>query len=292
MAPKSANILVLDGALGTELLSRGLPLPLPLWSADCNLIAPEDVLDIHHQYVRAGADILTTNTFRTTPRAYFAAGYSYQRAREKARESLFRAVELAQKAARDQKVWGSITALEDCYTPERSPGKSVAEEEYSELVFWFQETGVDALLFETIGHSGEAEAAIYLETDPLPKYLSLILQDPDHLLDGTELNAWLPPTWPSNAVNALLVNCTEYKTALASIRTFQRLRSEPVGAYPNLGTTQPDPEGNLDQRISREDWEQFIDQALALGVHIIGGCCGSTPDHIRLLRERVDRWLG
>ena len=62
--------LLLDGAMGTELINRGISLPLPIWSADANLTHPEVVKGIHSDYIKAGADIITTNTFRTTPWTY------------------------------------------------------------------------------------------------------------------------------------------------------------------------------------------------------------------------------
>jgi len=273
--------------MGTELLARDIPLPLPLWSAECNLTHPDDVLEIHRAYAKAGADVLTTNTFRTTPRAYFSAGNSLMQAREKARESLFRAVDLARKAVSTQEVWGSITALEDCYQPELSPGKEAAMEEYEEQVSWFEESAIDALLFETMGHTGEIEAAVSQETS-LPKYLSMILADSEHLLDGTNLIKWLPDL-PKQNLSGILINCTNTQTALSGMETIQKMRFELFGAYPNLGTTQPTTDGHLDKHISETEWESFIDRALEKKVSFIGACCGSTPDHIRTIREKVDR---
>ncbi|NOZ75484.1 MAG: homocysteine S-methyltransferase family protein [FCB group bacterium] len=290
MDQKSAKVLVLDGAMGTELLSRGHSLPLPLWSADCNLKASEDVLAIHQAYIESGADILSTNTFRTTPRTYFSAGYSFQQSRTRARESLLRAVELARKAAGEKRVWGSITSLEDCYRPDLSPGKSVAEEEFAELIFWFRETAVDGILFETLGHAGEIQAAVESDSGPLPKYLSLILKDEDHLLDGTELADWLPE-FPKNFVNSLLLNCSNYKDTLKALEKIAVWRQEPIGAYPNLGLTQPDTTGHIEKRLSDRTWESFIHDALLQGVTILGGCCGSTPEYIHTVRKLVDHWF-
>ena len=68
--------LILDGAMGTELLRMGVELPLPLWSAVANETCSDMVYEIHHEYVNAGANVLTTNSFRTTPYAYKKAGFS------------------------------------------------------------------------------------------------------------------------------------------------------------------------------------------------------------------------
>jgi len=75
----------MDGAMGTELMARGLDLPLPLWSAEANLTDPKIVRGVHADYIFAGADITTTNTFRTTTWSYRKADYSPKRAAERAK---------------------------------------------------------------------------------------------------------------------------------------------------------------------------------------------------------------
>ena len=92
-------IKILDGAMGTELARRGEELTLPIWSSDCNLNNQELVFKIHSDYIRAGAEIITTNTFRTTSYTYHRAGYSKQNAFERARDSLFFAADLALEAS-------------------------------------------------------------------------------------------------------------------------------------------------------------------------------------------------
>ncbi len=158
---KTSKPLILNGAIGTELIRKGVDLPLPLWSAEANLTHPDIVMNIQRDYVAAGADILTTNTFRTTSYTYRKAGYSKEKAKERARDSLMSAVDLARQAAGETvNVAGSITALEDCYTPELYPGKGAAEDIYGEIIEWFNEAGVDFLLFETMGNLDEIHIAL------------------------------------------------------------------------------------------------------------------------------------
>ena len=76
MKKDNTKILIMDGAMGTELIRHGLELPLPLWSGDANLTHPGTIYQIHKENIDAGADILTTNTFRTTPRTYSKSGLS------------------------------------------------------------------------------------------------------------------------------------------------------------------------------------------------------------------------
>ena len=184
----------MDGAMGTELMGRGVELPLPLWSAESNLTDPEVVSSIHQDYVDAGADIIGTNTFRTTTWTYRKANFSPKRAQERARSSLMKAVELAQ-LANPKVLAGSITTIEDCYSPATFPGRSAAEDTYGENVEWFIESGVDVILFETMGHLDEIDVA--LESAKNEKiWLSLIVKDGDHLLSGNPLKSaiekWLP----------------------------------------------------------------------------------------------------
>ena len=145
--------------MGTELMARGLNLPLPLWSAESNLTDPDVVQSVHHDYVNAGADIIGTNTFRTTTWSYRKAGFSPKRAAERAKSSLMKAVEMA-RSANPKIVAGSITSIEDCYEPEFFPGRGAAEDTYGENVDWFKEAGVDLILFETMGHLDEIDVAI------------------------------------------------------------------------------------------------------------------------------------
>ena len=69
------EIKLLDGAMGTQLMHAGLKLPLPIWSGDINITHPDHIKNVHESYLKSGADILTTNTFRTTPRAYLNHGF-------------------------------------------------------------------------------------------------------------------------------------------------------------------------------------------------------------------------
>jgi|TARA_B100000315_G_scaffold188911_1_gene178712 homocysteine S-methyltransferase len=127
------NCLLLDGAMGTELLHRGVNVSLPLWSASAVEEAPEIVEQIHRDYMKAGADIITTNTFRTTTRTFLKIGASPDEARARAKTSTNEAVRLAKKAASGNvMVAGSIAPLEDCYAPELFPGVVTAIKEFEE----------------------------------------------------------------------------------------------------------------------------------------------------------------
>ena len=122
--------------MGTQLISHGIKLPLPLWSAQANIEESQIVQSIHKDYVEAGADIITTNTFRTTTWSYRRAEYSPKRASRKAKDSLMKAIDLA-RSVNPKILAGSITSINDCYEPHEFPGKSIAEDSYGETIEWF-----------------------------------------------------------------------------------------------------------------------------------------------------------
>src|SRR5512139_2644302 len=121
--------LLLDGAAGTELQRRGVDTTLPLWSARALIEAPEVLRAIHKDYLAAGADIITTNTFRTHRRTLTRAGVG-----ERARELTSLAVQIARDAAgrvdRQIFVAGSMAPLEDCYSPQLVPAADELQVEH------------------------------------------------------------------------------------------------------------------------------------------------------------------
>jgi len=151
--------LVLDGAIGTELSRRGVDTELPLWSARALLDAPDVLMQIHRDYIDAGADIITTDTFRTTRRTFQRAGM-----RDQSAELTRRAVDLVHAARafypqRTILVAGSLGPLEDCYRPDLVPPDAAVQEEHAEHARRLADAGVDFVFLETFGIIREARHA-------------------------------------------------------------------------------------------------------------------------------------
>jgi len=278
---------VLDGAMGTELINRGVNLPLPLWSAEANLIDPETVLSIHQDYIVAGADIITTNTFRTTTYSYRKAGYTPKRAQERAKESLMSAIDLARKAVgKDLQLAGSISAVDDCYSPELYPGKSAVEDTYGEMMEWFIESGVNFFLFETMGHFEEIKIALEASQNIESEYwISIILMDSEHILDGHSLEETINMI-KASSVSCLLLNCNKIETTNSAIDLFLSLWTGEWGVYPNLGKT--DYDNDYFDIINDSNFEENISWYLEQNPSIIGACCGSTPKHIEIIKHLIN----
>jgi len=291
MLPLNNNIdkkpLILDGAMGTELVRHGVDIPLPLWSADANLSHPKVVLKIHRDYVSAGADILTTNTFRSTAYTYKKAGYSQRKAKVRARDSLMSAVDLARKAAHENTIIaGSITSIEDCYSPDLYPGRNPAEDTYGELIEWFGDTGVDLLLFETMGNFEEITIALessrHINKD---RWISLILKDSEHILDGHSLEDCVNMI-QEFSISCLLLNCNKIETTNSALDAFLSLWSAKWGVYPNLGKT--DFDNDYFDIINDSKFRDSVSQYLDRNPAVIGSCCGSNPIHIKILKSIIE----
>ncbi len=127
--------IILDGAMGTELERRNVPVSLPLWSTNALISHPKTVKQIHKDYIQAGADIITANTFRTNSRSFKRAGIK-DMAKELTHRALILANEARQETVTSRKIWiaGSIAPLEDCYRPDLVPPISELRKEHKEHV--------------------------------------------------------------------------------------------------------------------------------------------------------------
>ena len=289
MISSNSHVRLLDGAMGTELMRAGLNLPLPIWSGDVNLSHPDYVRKIHEAYLKAGADILTTNTFRTTPRAYRNNGFEEHKAIQRSHESLVRAVELAkQTAGVDIIVAGSIAPLEDCYEPNLFPGIEFAQREFRELAVWLQDTGIDLILFETMGSWPEIKTALSVTVDlQIPRWLSLILKNGNTLLDGTDLTHVLS-NLKEYGIEMILLNCSLFSVTADAVDVLLRDWKGPWGVYPNVGAAMPTREGVIEKKLTIREFTNEIKKYLTSGAKVIGACCGSNPDYILAARELID----
>ena len=279
-----AGILLLDGATGTELDRRGVNISLPLWSAHAILEAPDTLLQIHLDYLHAGAQVITTNTFRTHRRNLELGGLG-----DRAQELTQRAVEIAQRAIKvtglHAYVAGSISPLEDSYTPQCTPPAAVLAAEHRAMADCLAECGVDVLLVETMNSVCEAVTATQSAVATgRPTLASMVCGRDGRLLSGEPLSAAVEALTELRP-DALLINCTsapEMSLPLAKLRANTSL---PVGAYGNVGFR--DQHGNWMQTeaIKPEVYASYASQWRAAGATLIGGCCGTTPAHIAALRK-------
>ena len=281
------KISILDGAIGSELILKGEILPSYIWSAKINLSNPDLLLDIHRDYIKAGSDYITTNTFRTTTRAYKKTGLSNVEANKLAKKSLYSAVKLAKEATnKSTKVLGSIAPLEDCYSPDDYPGNQIAKDEFSIIATWLKNAGVDAYILETMNSITETRSCLeVIHEYNLPIWVSFNLLDSIHIKSGETLVDAIQMTADFD-VDCILLNCNPIERTKESLKIVSE-NCLTWGIYPNLGIGEPSPDGIISNYYSDEDFLNLCKNAIDLGASVIGGCCGTSPRHIKLLRDNL-----
>lgn len=280
----TSSPLILDGAMGTELTRRGLDLHLPLWSAEAVLNHPDVVLQIHRDYLSAGADILTAATFRTESYTFLKAGCSTSSAHAACKN----AVALCRHAITDLNpqrpilVAGSIAPLEDCYHPELTPPPEIIAEYQKERIGWLVEAGVDLLLLETMNNRREVliTAEIACSTG-LPVITSLLLRDADHLRDGTPVKTILAELLQF-AIVSIGINCVHHSIISRFLSLYAMQFPYPYTIYPNKDYY-IDGQWSADNDFTPAIFPRIAAEWFSFGAKIIGGCCGTTPDYIAAL---------
>jgi len=245
------------------------------------------VTAIHSDYAAAGADILTANTFRTQRRTLARGGLG-----DRAGELTALAVELARRAAhrfageRRVHVVGSAPTLEDCYRPDLVPDDAALRREHTEHAEHLAAAGVDAVLVETMNSTREAVAALRAaRATGLPALLSFVCWDGARLLSGEPLRDALAAALPERPA-AVLVNCLPPSNVSACLPVL-RDSGLPFGIYPNLGAPADEAGSKRSEECEPTAFADLAGEWRAAGARIVGGCCGTTPDHIHALAQRL-----
>ena len=286
------NIIILSGAMGTEIQRRGVKTTLPLWSAQALIDQPNVVREIHEDYINAGAELIPTNTFRTQRRTFQKVN-----AEKRTEELTKRAVQLAQNARAHTHnhviIAGCVTTLEDCYSPELVPPDDVLFPEHEEHARFLNEGGVDVLLIETMNSIREIDAALRAAmTTKLPTLLRVLAYPGGTLPSGESLAQLIQAIKPYQPL-ALLINCVPAHTILPLLKELRGLTDLPLGAY-GQGEGQPGGEEGWLQsaRFSPDSYAALAAQWVKeTGAQIIGSCCGSTPEYTKKLKEILPRSL-
>ncbi|MCX7808377.1 MAG: homocysteine S-methyltransferase family protein [Deltaproteobacteria bacterium] len=283
------RVHILDGPMGTELARRGVPTPLPAWSALANGDAPHVVAAIHRDYAEAGATIHTANTFRTKAR----------QVGDRWRELSAQAIAIARGVLpQGHVVVASIAPLEDCYSPWLSPAEDdplACKAEHAEFASWLAAQGVDCLLVETMPHPLEALLALEAAVSTgLPSWLALTPGPDGSLLSPVEL-AQCAEEGVRRGAQAIFVNCVAFDRALPYVEALSEVGARhnvPIGVYANAG--HPDQSVgwqalDTDPELAATLYLQHATEWISAGASIVGGCCGTGVPHIRKLSQALSR---
>jgi S-methylmethionine-dependent homocysteine/selenocysteine methylase len=281
--------LLLDGATGTEIERRGAPTPLPLWSAPILYEQPELLVQIHADYVAAGVDALTANTFRTQRRTLARGGWAH-RAAELTDQAVALARRGAAREAPERRVFvlGSAPTLEDCYRPDLVPNDAELATEHREHAANLVAAGVDAILVETMNTIREAvfatRAAHAAGAEAL---VSFVCWEGATLLSGEPLAEALAAV-EREAPLALLVNCLP-PTNVAPCLAVLAAQDRPFGVYANLGAPDDSTGFTRSEDCTPEAFAAEASGWLEAGARLVGGCCGTTPSHLFAVAQRLGK---
>lgn len=283
--------LLLSGALGTELLRRGVATPMPLWATAALTEAPDVVRAIHADYVHAGARVVTANTFRTDRTSLSKVGRA-QETRELNKLAIRLAREGVARAAPDAPVLvaGSVAPVEDCYRPEQVPDDRTLILEHGVRVGHLVAAGAACAMIETMNTIREARIALEAaNAGNLPALVSFTCAPDGRLLSGEPLEEAVAAVRPLDPMG-LLVNCCAPDVATQALTRLVACTDLPTGVYAN-GRGRADEvqgwrfRGGVSNRAYLREARQWLDR----GARMLGGCCGTTPRTIRALARLLRR---
>ena len=279
----ASRVLVCDGAMGTMLYGKGVFINRCFESL--NLSQPGLVSEVHREYLAAGADVIETNTFGASRLKLRAFGLGDQ-----VHAINLAGARLAREAAGDRAyVAGAIGPLGVRIEPWGKTGVDEAREYFREQAAALVEGGVDLLMLETFRDWNEAAAAIdaVRAVCDLPIVAAVTTEDDGNSLDGTPAEQF-GPALVARGANVVGVNCSVGPAPM--LETVERLADAcgdvPLVAQPNAGKPR-DIEGRNIYLCSPEYMATYARRFIASGVRLVGGCCGTTPEHIRQIALAV-----
>ncbi len=289
----AGDLIVLDGGIGTEILRRNLT-----WSDHQVTESPAAIRRLHEDYIRAGADVITTNSFQLARRSFVGHFRDEAHMRHvgvpgldtRAAEMLTASVRLCREArdkvaaGRPVAIAGAVTTLEWCFRPDLAPTAEEMRAEYQEIMEVMAAAGADLILLETVNSVREAKIGLEAARQAgLHCWVGFVCDEAGRLFTGetfADAEEALAPLEP----DVVLVNCVPPDHATAGLRELLAARDGPCGLYPHIGRFDP-PEWYFTDEYPPP---KLFDQAqhwCEMGAQVIGGCCGTTPDHIAALSQ-------
>src|SRR6188768_844531 len=278
----ASRVLVCDGAMGTMLYAKGIFLNRSF--DELNLTQPDLVAEVHKEYARAGADVIETNTFGANRVKLGAFGLADQ-----VHSINLQGARLARQAAREHVyVAGAIGPLGIRIEPWGKTGVDEAEEFFREQARALLEGGVDLFVLETFRDVNEIGAAIRAVRSvcDLPIVAQVTTEEDGNSLDGVAPESFVPDL-ESRGADVVGLNCSVGPAAmLETLERMARVARVKLAAQPNAGKPR-EIEGRNLYLCSPEYMASYARRFINSGVRLVGGCCGTTPDHIRAIKTSV-----
>ena len=275
------KLLFFDGAMGTMLQERGLESgELPeIW----NVTKEEQILEIHSQYLAAGCDIIKANTFGINPFKMKGTGYTCEELTKKGIEIVRRAIEESGRKAYAALDIGSLGKLLE---PLGELSFDDAYEAFKPMCIAGAQSGADLCLIETMNDTYEIKAAVLSakENTSLPIVVTMVFDEDGKLLTGADMEAAVAML-EGLKVDALGLNCGFGPDVMRKfLPRLREVTSLPIVLNPNAGLPVV-VDGKTSFHVGPEEFSSIMKEIALEGVSVMGGCCGTTPAHIRALVE-------
>src|SRR5271166_3908306 len=273
-----------DGAMGTLLYAKGIFINRSY--DELNLSQPDLIRGIHHEYLQAGAEIIETNTFGAN--SFRLGRHSLA---DKVHDVNRAGARLAREAAKSFDVWvaGSVGPLGTRIEPLGKTSFQEARDAFRKQIEALVEGGVDLLILETFGYLEELHQVMLAARDVkagLPIVAQVTIDEDGNCLDGSDPETFVPRLEEWGA-DVLACNCSVGPVAmLDAIERVRAATSLPLAAQPNAGIPRS-VEGRNIYLCSPEYMASYARKFVAAGVRLVGGCCGTTPDHIRVMKSAL-----
>ncbi|MEJ2052013.1 MAG: homocysteine S-methyltransferase family protein [Calditrichota bacterium] len=176
----------------------------------------------------------------------------------------------------------------DCYRPDLVPTAEELEAEHREQITWLIESGVDVLLFETMNTVREAEICSRIAHGlAFPFFVSFVCHRPETLLSGESVLEAASAVIPFHPL-ALVINCTHPEIISDTLESLHQNTDYPLGAYANVGNSVPEQGGTIEHILPPEAYLRYVKHWMGFGLQLVGGCCGTTPEHIDVIHDFMD----
>src|SRR6202050_2217813 len=284
LARMKQSPVLCDGAMGTLLYSKGIF--INRCYDELNLTQPELIRGVHREYLQAGAEIIETNTF---------GGNGFRLGRhslaDRVRDINLTGAQIAREAAKSFDVWvaGSVGPLGIRIEPLGKTSFEEARSAFRDQIAALAEAGVDLLMLETFGYLEEVHQAMLAAKDvgaKLPLVVQVTIDEDGNCLDGSDPETFAPrlEDWGADVIGC---NCSVGPVAmLEAIERVRAVTSLPLAAQPNAGIPRS-VEGRNIYLCSPEYMASYARKFVAAGPRLVGGVCGTTPDHIRVMKSAL-----
>lgn len=290
-----APVLLLDGGLATELERRGADLADPLWSARCLIERPTLIRAVHLDYLRAGADILTTATYQATFEGFARRGLDHPSAARLMRTAVELARDARDEYAAAQRVqpaliagsvgpYGAMLADGSEYRGRYGLSDAALAAFHRPRLEALAAAGIDLFACETLPCCQEAEVlARLLEDYPLEAWVSFACRDGTHDAEGEDIGRCARALEGATRIAAIGVNCTPPQFVTELLGRLRGATARPLIAYPNSGERY-DAEHHCWTDAAARPLASWGQEWRRAGARIIGGCCRTGPEDIAALR--------